>query len=203
MVGAGSGHPAGFRSALVQAAGLQQAARGGCGRPRSQSSFSYNSGKATSLPAVSGRRQQPLPVPSVLPCVVPGWDTAAAGQVAARDPWYLVLRMDRHWPPALLWYRHRNSLNPVLLVCSCTNLTPSPLEMATAGAAGPHTAPTVPGPWASRSPEVTEFLCPCALGATTMSPARPGAARHALFLAGAQPLCSHGPWGESLGQRSQ
>lgn len=97
--GAGMGIPTGGcwlrapHSALAQAAG-EGWVRGGCGRPRSQPSFPYNSEKAVSPPATPSRGHKPFQVPSPLPWVAPGWGTAAAGQGAARDPQQPVLRMD-------------------------------------------------------------------------------------------------------------
>lgn len=83
MVGAGTGHPAGVCSVLMQAAESQAAsegrARGGCQRPLSQPSFPYNSGKAASPQAAPSQGHKLFPVPSALPCMAPGWGTAADG----------------------------------------------------------------------------------------------------------------------------
>lgn len=145
----------------------------------SQPSFPYNSGKEASPLAAPSQGHKLFPVSSALPCVVPGWGTAAAGQVASMGPSVPCAGhgpthgMDGCLPPALLWHHHRNGLKSVLLVSSYTNLKPPQLETAKVPLLS-HTqhlpSPRQRVPWSRKG---TGCLCPHTLG-VTVSPARLG-----------------------------
>jgi len=215
--GAGTRLATGVRSAVTQGAESQAVsegwARGGCGRPLSQPSFPYNSGKAASPPAAPSQQHEPFPVTSALPCAAPDCGTAAAGQVAVRDPWHPVPRTDPQrrrdgcLPSAPLRHHHRNGLKPDLSVSAYADLTPPPLETAKARLLSCMQHTLSLGQWVPWGCKGTGSLCPHPPG-VTVSPASLGQRDVPCVVLGPQHFAARGPWGEqgtplSLGQGPQ